>query len=574
MKLATLRGGVLLHLGSGRTLSRAGLLVLLAVGLAGAAVGVLEIAATLPPMQVSVDGVDGEMPPDTAVTVSISGFGVAVADVALHETMRGMDGEIVSEQWIPVKLVPAGDGPSVDIRTRLRVQRADGSNPLSYDGLYRLRLTVRARAPAFPLPEDVHETREYVFATLTTPRPRVPDRVVELGYKKPLEIQWSAPIGEFRVEVVPPVEIRSWIDPTRRDVGYVDLDKGEPGKRYEVRVVEAIGANGAPLLSPASMVAETAAPPRPIAALARVEDGDRVVIQWDRPLRSLDRYEITPAVESVARVDPRDPRVTYLLLKKPAQQQEYRIRITGGVGTSGAPLAGPHELTVVTPPPLEVGKVSPGDGAYGVGLDTPIAITFGEAIRDRAAAEAAIEISPSIPGRFQWPEQNRVEFVPQGRLPDLTDITVRIKGGPGGVRGASGGYLENPVEFSFLTRPDKLIDVDLTRQQLTLYEGDSPVFTTPISTGVRGAETPTGQFMVNYKLPSTRMRGVNPGGSRYDIPDVPWVMSFLGDYTLHGAPWRWEFGFPQSNGCVSMGTGAAKRVYDWTPIGTPVRVHY
>ena len=574
MRLALIKGGVLPHFGSWKMVRRAGLVALLAAGLAGAVVGVLEIAATSPPMQVSVDGVEGEMTPDTAILVSISRFGVVVADVALYEAKRGMDGEIVSERWIPVKLVPAGDGPSVDLRTRLRLRGADGSNPLSYDGLYRLRLALRAKVPAFPLPEDVHEIREYVFATLTTPRPRVPDRVAELGYKKPLEIQWSAPIDQFRVEVVPAVEFRSWIDPIRRDVSYVDLDKGEPGKRYEVRVVEAVGANGAPLVSPASMVVETAAPPHPIPALARVEDGNRVVIQWDRPLRSLDRYEITPAVESVARVDPRDPRVTYLLLKKPAQQQEYRIEITGGVGTSGAPLAGPYELTVVTPPPLEVGTISPGDGAYGVALDTPIVIVFGEAIRDRAAAEAAIEISPSIPGRFQWPEQNRVEFVPQGRLPDLTDITVRIKGGPGGVRGAAGGYLEDSLEFSFRTRPNKLIDVDLTSQQLTLYEGDSPVFTTPISTGVKGAETPTGQFMVNYKLPSTRMRGVNPGGSRYDIPDVPWVMSFLGDYTLHGAPWRGDFGFPQSNGCVSMETGAAKRVYDWTPIGTPVRIHY
>lgn len=47
-----------------------------------------------------------------------------------------------------------------------------------------------------------------------------------------------------------------------------------------------------------------------------------------------------------------------------------------------------------------------------------------------------------------------------------------------------------------------------------------------------------------------------------------------GDYTIHGAPWRSQFGFPQSNGCVSLDSRVAKQVYDWTPIGTPVNIHY
>lgn len=47
-----------------------------------------------------------------------------------------------------------------------------------------------------------------------------------------------------------------------------------------------------------------------------------------------------------------------------------------------------------------------------------------------------------------------------------------------------------------------------------------------------------------------------------------------GDCTIHGAPWRSQFGFPQSNGCVSLDSRVAKQVYDWTPIGTPVNIHY
>jgi lipoprotein-anchoring transpeptidase ErfK/SrfK len=55
---------------------------------------------------------------------------------------------------------------------------------------------------------------------------------------------------------------------------------------------------------------------------------------------------------------------------------------------------------------------------------------------------------------------------------------------------------------------------------------------------------------------------------------VPWVMPFMGDYTFHGAPWRQAWGVPLSNGCVSMPTANAKYVYDWTPVGTIVNIHY
>jgi lipoprotein-anchoring transpeptidase ErfK/SrfK len=67
---------------------------------------------------------------------------------------------------------------------------------------------------------------------------------------------------------------------------------------------------------------------------------------------------------------------------------------------------------------------------------------------------------------------------------------------------------------------------------------------------------------------------VYPDGRSYDVADVPWVLPFMGDYTFHGAPWRHNWGTPLSNGCVSMPTAAAKRVYDWTPVGTQVTIHY
>jgi len=109
---------------------------------------------------------------------------------------------------------------------------------------------------------------------------------------------------------------------------------------------------------------------------------------------------------------------------------------------------------------------------------------------------------------------------------------------------------------------------------VTALDNGLPVFGSLVATGVRGADTPTGDFLVRAKLPKMDMRGTTVTGYHYDIPDVPWVMLFDEDYALHGAPWRPTFGFAQSNGCVTMPVAAAKFLYDWAPRGTPVRVHY
>jgi lipoprotein-anchoring transpeptidase ErfK/SrfK len=116
--------------------------------------------------------------------------------------------------------------------------------------------------------------------------------------------------------------------------------------------------------------------------------------------------------------------------------------------------------------------------------------------------------------------------------------------------------------------------VDVTKQIMTLYEKGQPVRTFKVATGVPGADTPIGEFNVEYKMPTARFQGVNAGGSRYDIPDVHWVLAFMGDYTIHGAYWRSAFGAPGSNGCVSLTDEDAKTVFDWAPEGTRVKIHY
>ena len=113
------------------------------------------------------------------------------------------------------------------------------------------------------------------------------------------------------------------------------------------------------------------------------------------------------------------------------------------------------------------------------------------------------------------------------------------------------------------------IDVDLTHQRLVAYEGDTPVHSVIVSTGLPGTPTVTGQYHIYVKYPSQLMYG--PG---YYLPDVPWVMYFYEGYGLHGTYWHNNFGHPMSHGCVNLPTPDAKWLYDWASVGTLVNVHY
>lgn len=122
----------------------------------------------------------------------------------------------------------------------------------------------------------------------------------------------------------------------------------------------------------------------------------------------------------------------------------------------------------------------------------------------------------------------------------------------------------------------KRIEIDLTKQHLYAFQGETLVYDIPVSTGRDGWETPAGNFSVYLKYLKTDMRG-QAQGETWDVPDVPHVMYFRsGGYAIHGTYWHNTFGTGArlSHGCVNLPLDMAAALYEWTPIGTPVIVHY
>jgi LysM repeat protein len=117
------------------------------------------------------------------------------------------------------------------------------------------------------------------------------------------------------------------------------------------------------------------------------------------------------------------------------------------------------------------------------------------------------------------------------------------------------------------------IDVNLTTQTLTAYEGNTAVLTTAVSTGTYLYPTVTGQFSIYMRYPSQTMNGYLLGYDYY-LENVPYVMYFYRGFSLHGTYWHNNFGVPMSHGCVNLPTDMAQWLYNWSDYGTLVNVHY
>lgn len=111
------------------------------------------------------------------------------------------------------------------------------------------------------------------------------------------------------------------------------------------------------------------------------------------------------------------------------------------------------------------------------------------------------------------------------------------------------------------------IEINRRSQTLIAWQGNRQVYSVIVSTGKSATPTPTGLFKIQTKYPTAVMRGED-----YNVPDVPHVMYYSGNYAIHGAYWHRSFGIPISHGCTNVAPDHAAWLYRWANVGTPVVV--
>jgi lipoprotein-anchoring transpeptidase ErfK/SrfK len=132
---------------------------------------------------------------------------------------------------------------------------------------------------------------------------------------------------------------------------------------------------------------------------------------------------------------------------------------------------------------------------------------------------------------------------------------------------------------SFAAGKSRWIDVSLLQQTLVLYEGETPLFVTLVSTGRDGIgdpaetlSTPQGVFRVYQKHVTTTMDS-DVADNEFELRDVPWVMYFKAGYALHAAYWHDEFGRARSHGCINLSPVDARYVFRWATPEVPEHWH-
>src|SRR5215472_2857505 len=103
--------------------------------------------------------------------------------------------------------------------------------------------------------------------------------------------------------------------------------------------------------------------------------------------------------------------------------------------------------------------------------------------------------------------------------------------------------------------------VSIKSQQVTFYDAEGWILRAPISTGVKGRETPTGVFAVVEK-------DIDHHSSMYDDAWMPNMQRITWNgIALHGGPLP---GYAASHGCVRMPYDFAEKLFDKTRIGMRV----
>jgi len=133
------------------------------------------------------------------------------------------------------------------------------------------------------------------------------------------------------------------------------------------------------------------------------------------------------------------------------------------------------------------------------------------------------------------------------------------------------GYDPNHVSGAKLL---KRIEVDTKTERLRYYLGDVELGEYSVSTGIERLPTPKGNFIVKNKSP--RARSVT-----YKLWMPYWLGLSSAGIGIHELP-EWDNGYkesaahlgePVSHGCIRLGVGPAEILYDWTPVGTPVKIY-
>jgi hypothetical protein len=426
--------------------------------------------------------------------------------------------------------------------------------------------------------------------------PKMTIESVSLGLEDPLVVHFDRSVVQHKIEssfTIKPSVVGK-IDWQGNNLVFKPLNPWEPGKDFQVEF-QGMSRFAVPYDFRHNFSTE---------ALPRVADytpSDNATTAADAPIAfNMDKgsqncrldFKVVPEFNYTLSIDP--DRKSFQLIPEQALTQDanYQVIAYESYQTSDnkdwyqREVANFQFRTLSTP---EVQKIIPADKGTDVTEFQPIKIFFSKPM-DQANWQNFIEITPAVQGAVQWEDDGKTFIYKPYRWAQDTTYAVKVKGG---WRASDKSSLKQDFIASFHSfnasgivgklqtannepkiNHGKYIDINLSKQLLTIFEDGTNMGTYRISSGKASMPTPTGMYNV---LNKQRKRW----SKEYHLFMPYWMQFTRAGHGIHELP-EWPSGYkegaahlgtPVSHGCVRLGVGAAATVYNFTDVGTPVYTH-
>jgi len=235
-------------------------------------------------------------------------------------------------------------------------------------------------------------------------------------------------------------------------------------------------------------------------------------------------------------------------------------------------------FTTVTPGTLSTPGIGPLDGTT-VGVGMPIRVFFDDPVADKAAVEANLHVTSSVPtdGVWNWVRDDEAHFRPSTYWPANSEVTLEAD--LYGVDFGEGVWGEKDRAVTFTVGDRHVSVADASAHTMVVYDGDQAVQTFPMSAGSGENPTHNGAHVVLEKFVDITMDSSTfglavdaPGGYRTDV-EYATRISNNGEF-VHAAPWSLgqQGSSNVSHGCINLSTERAKWFYDFSQPGDVVEV--
>jgi lipoprotein-anchoring transpeptidase ErfK/SrfK len=255
------------------------------------------------------------------------------------------------------------------------------------------------------------------------------------------------------------------------------------------------------------------------------------------------------------------------------------------IGIAVTMVAGPVGVRLavsVSQESFAIASVRPTQGER-VGVAHPVVVTFSSPVANRRAAEHAIDVksAPAMTGKFEWLDNNVVQWVPDRFWPAHSTVALSVGGLPTEFQtGAVVLGVADITNHTFTVSIDGVQAAPPTPLPAPHHRphfGEEGVL--PASMGRPSYPTPVGSYAVMSKDRSVTMDSSSVG-IPVDDPDgyrltVDYAVRITGrGLYVHSAPWALpSMGVENvSHGCISLSPADAEWYFNAVNVGDPVIV--